>query len=115
MSNESAAPQSESVAPRSEIAGDVLSGLAAMLVAFPAAIAFGVTIFAPLGGSMAAQGAIAGIVGTIAFGLVAPYARRQQSADFCALRSGGGGAFGPGHRIYPREDWPSRQLCCCSV
>jgi SulP family sulfate permease len=72
MSNESAAPQSESVAPHNDVAGDVLSGLAAMLVAFPAAIAFGVTIFSPLGGDMAAQGAIAGIVGAIAFGLVAP-------------------------------------------
>ncbi|BAE52185.1 hypothetical protein amb3381 [Paramagnetospirillum magneticum AMB-1] len=28
-----------------------------MLVALPSAIAFGVTIFAPLGGSLAAQGA----------------------------------------------------------
>src|SRR5208283_4041605 len=30
------------------------------------------TIFSPLGGAMAAQGAIAGIIGAIAFGLVAP-------------------------------------------
>src|SRR5437764_1111383 len=32
-----------------------------MLVALPSAIAFGVTIFAPLGGSYAAQGALAGV------------------------------------------------------
>lgn len=42
-----------------------------MLVALPSAIAFGVTIFSPLGGSYAAQGALAGIIGTTALGLVA--------------------------------------------
>ena len=42
-----------------------------MLVALPSAIAFGVTIFAPLGGTYAAQGAIAGILGVTALGLVA--------------------------------------------
>jgi len=36
------------------------SGLAAMLVAVPSAIAFGVTVFAPLGGTYAAYGAVAG-------------------------------------------------------
>ncbi|MCL4524861.1 MAG: SulP family inorganic anion transporter [Acidobacteria bacterium] len=42
-----------------------------MLVALPSAIAFGVTIFSPLGGRWAAEGAIAGILGTIALGIVA--------------------------------------------
>lgn len=42
-----------------------------MLVALPSAMAFGVTIFAPLGGSLAAQGAMAGILGAVALGLVA--------------------------------------------
>lgn len=42
-----------------------------MLVAVPSAIAFGVSIFAPLGGSFAAQGAIAGVLGAVALGLVA--------------------------------------------
>lgn len=42
-----------------------------MLVALPSAIAFGVTIFAPLGRSYAAQGALAGILGVTALGLVA--------------------------------------------
>ncbi len=54
------------------LSGDIWGGLASMLVALPAAIAFGVTIFTPLGGSLAAQGALAGIFGTIALGLVAP-------------------------------------------
>ena len=54
------------------LAGDFWGGLAAMLVALPSAIAFGVIIFTPLGRTYAAQGAVAGILGTIALGLVAP-------------------------------------------
>lgn len=53
------------------LAGDLWGGLAAMLVALPSAIAFGVTIFSPLGGTYVAQGAIAGILGVTALGLVA--------------------------------------------
>ena len=52
------------------LAGDLWGGFAAMLVALPSAIAFGVTILAPLGGSYAAQGAVAGILGATALGLV---------------------------------------------
>jgi sulfate permease, SulP family len=52
-------------------AGEFWGGLAAMLVALPSAIAFGVTVFAPLGGSFGAQGAAAGILGAGALGLVA--------------------------------------------
>ncbi|MBI3791242.1 MAG: SulP family inorganic anion transporter, partial [Gemmatimonadetes bacterium] len=55
-----------------EMTGDVWGGLAAMLVALPSAIAFGVTIYSPLGGSYAAYGALAGILGATALGLVAP-------------------------------------------
>jgi SulP family sulfate permease len=53
-------------------AGDLWGGLAAMLVALPSAIAFGVAIVAPLGGSLGAQGAVAGILGATVLGLVAP-------------------------------------------
>ena len=53
-------------------AGDFWGGLAAMLVALPSAIAFGVTIYSPLGASYAAQGALAGILGVTALGLIAP-------------------------------------------
>lgn len=53
-------------------AGDFWGGLAAMLVAVPSAIAFGVTIYSTLGTSYAAQGAIAGILGATALGLIAP-------------------------------------------
>ncbi|HKB58731.1 MAG TPA: SulP family inorganic anion transporter [Gallionellaceae bacterium] len=56
--------------PRPE-GGDFWGGLAAMLVALPSAIAFGVTIYSPLGADYAAQGALAGILGVIALGIVA--------------------------------------------
>src|SRR5450759_2513369 len=54
------------------ISGEIWGGLAAMLGALPSAIAFGVTIFAPLGGSYAAAGAVAGILGATVLGLVSP-------------------------------------------
>ncbi|MFM7633098.1 MAG: hypothetical protein ACKO65_07050 [Betaproteobacteria bacterium] len=48
---------------------DLWGGLAAMLVALPSAIAFGVTILAPLGPQFGAQGAIAGLIGVTILGL----------------------------------------------
>jgi SulP family sulfate permease len=54
------------------LVGDFWGGFGAMLVALPSAIAFGVTIFSPLGGSSAAFGAVAGILGTTVLGLIAP-------------------------------------------
>lgn len=51
--------------------GDAWGGLAAMLVALPAAIGFGVAVFGALGTSYAVEGALAGIVGTVVLGLVA--------------------------------------------
>jgi len=53
------------------LSGDVWGGFAAMLVALPSAIAFGVTIFSPLGGEFGAKGALAGMLGVAALGLVA--------------------------------------------
>lgn len=67
-------PGSDRLATRPErgaLAGDLWGGLAAMLVALPSAIAFGVTIYTPLGASQAATGALAGILGATALGLVA--------------------------------------------
>ena len=64
-------PQPTGQASQSGLAGDFWGGLAAMLVALPSAIAFGVTIFAPLGSGFASQGAIAGILGTFAVGMTA--------------------------------------------
>lgn len=53
-------------------AGDFWGGLAAMLVALPAAVAFGVTVYAAISPQYAAFGALAGILGATALGLVAP-------------------------------------------
>ncbi len=54
------------------LAGEIWGGLAAMLVALPSAIAFGLIIYSTLGPGYAAQGAVAGILGTIVIGIVAP-------------------------------------------
>jgi SulP family sulfate permease len=53
-------------------AGDFWGGLAAMLVALPAAVAFGVTVYTAIGPQHAAFGALAGILGATALGLIAP-------------------------------------------
>ena len=53
------------------LAGDVWGGLAAMLVALPAAIAFGVTIYSAIAPAHAALGALAGIIGATVIGLIA--------------------------------------------
>ena len=58
---------------KNNLLGDWWGGLAAMLVALPSAIAFGVTIYAPLGADYVAHGALAGILGATALGLVASY------------------------------------------
>ena len=54
-----------------KLANDAWGGLAAMLVALPSAIAFGVASFAGLGAGYSAQGALAGMLGAAALGLVA--------------------------------------------
>jgi len=51
---------------------DAFGGLAAMLVALPQAIAFGVVIFSALGPGKAAEGALAGLMGAAVIGIVAP-------------------------------------------
>jgi len=55
-----------------KLVGDFWGGLAAMLVALPSAIAFGVTIYGAIGPAYAGLGALAGILGATAVGLVAP-------------------------------------------
>lgn len=52
--------------------GDFWGGLAAMLVALPAAVAFGVTVYSAISPQYAAFGALAGIFGATALGLIAP-------------------------------------------
>ena len=69
--NPTAAMTEPTSVDRQELVGDAWGGLAAMLVALPSAIAFGVTIYSPLAGSLAAEGALAGILGATALGLIA--------------------------------------------
>ncbi len=64
------APGPASAGP-GKLTNDLWGGLAAMLVALPSAIAFGVATFAALGEGFAAQGALAGMLGATALGLVA--------------------------------------------
>lgn len=52
-------------------------GLAAMLVALPSAVAFGMLVYAPFGPDCVGQGALAGVVGAAALGLVAPLVGRN--------------------------------------
>jgi len=62
---------SNAVSGRRHLGGDLWGGFAAMMVALPSAIAFGVTILAPLGPQFGAQGAVAGLIGVMFLGLIA--------------------------------------------
>src|SRR5512145_1155290 len=52
--------------------GDFWGGFAAMLVALPASVAFGVTVYSAIAPHYAAFGALAGVLGAMALGLIAP-------------------------------------------
>jgi len=52
--------------------GDFWGGLASMLVALPASVAFGVTVYAAISPQYAVFGALAGILGAAALGMIAP-------------------------------------------
>ena len=56
---------------RKQAPGDFWGALAAMLVALPSSIAFGVTVYSAIGPGYAALGALAGMVGATVIGLVA--------------------------------------------
>lgn len=53
--------------------GDFWGGTAAMLVALPSAIAFGVIVYSVLGEDYGAYGAVSGILGVVAVGIVAAF------------------------------------------
>lgn len=55
---------------------DIWGGLAAMLVALPSAIAFGVLVFSAIDPRLAGEGALFGMLGSAALGLVAPLVGR---------------------------------------
>ena len=59
------------------LTGDLWGGLAAMLVALPSAVAFGVLIYTAIAPDYAGQGALAGILGAAALGIVAPLVSRN--------------------------------------
>ncbi|OFW17849.1 MAG: hypothetical protein A3H97_12525 [Acidobacteria bacterium RIFCSPLOWO2_02_FULL_65_29] len=52
------------------LAGDAWGGFAAMLVALPSSIAYGVAVYSLLGADYVARGVLAGILGAIALGLI---------------------------------------------
>src|SRR5437016_10436230 len=55
-----------------EFAGEFWAGFAAMLVALPSSIAYGVAIYGVLGPKFLAQGALAGVIGAVILGFLAP-------------------------------------------
>jgi len=56
----------------SELTGEFWAAFAAMLVALPSSIAYGVAVYGVLGPSYLAQGALAGVIGAVVLGLIAP-------------------------------------------
>lgn len=67
----------QSTASNAARAGDLWGGLAGMLVSLPSAIAFGVLVYTAIGPQHVAEGALAGILGAAALGLVAPLVSRN--------------------------------------
>ena len=57
---------------RFKIPGDFWGGFASMLVALPSSVAFGVTVYSAISPQYAVFGALAGILGATALGLIAP-------------------------------------------
>ena len=70
----------EPQAPKAPIlaVGDLWGGLAAMLVALPSSIAFGIATFTVMGLEHKAEGALAGMLGAAALGLVAALVGRSK-------------------------------------
>jgi SulP family sulfate permease len=66
-----------SQATSGKITNDVWGGLAAMLVALPSSIAFGVLVYSGIGQEHAGEGAQAGILGAAALGIIAPLVSRN--------------------------------------
>ncbi len=52
---------------------DIWGGLAAMLVALPSSVAFGILVYSALGAEYSGQGAMFGLVGAAVLGLVTPF------------------------------------------
>lgn len=67
------APPSGDSKPTLQWQNEVWGGLAAMLVALPSSIAFGILVYSNIKPSYSAQGAMAGLIGTCALGLINPF------------------------------------------
>lgn len=65
-------PDPQNREPRRNLAGDLWGGLASALVALPSSIAYGVAAYSVLGVEFVRHGVVAGILGAVALGLVAP-------------------------------------------
>lgn len=99
-------------ASRPSLSSDLWGGLSAMLVALPASLAFGVSVTAPLGPAHVGTGAIAGLLGAFAMGVVAAAtggAPRLVSAP-CAPAAAVMGAFALGLSHDPARDAASMLL-----
>lgn len=59
------------------LSGDLWGGLASMLVALPSSIAFGVLVYTAIAPEYAGLGALAGMLGAAALGIVAPLVSRN--------------------------------------
>ncbi len=68
---------SSGIAPAGhKLIDDAWGGLASMLVALPSSIAFGVLVFSAISPELVGQGALVGMIGAAALGLVAPLTGR---------------------------------------
>lgn len=89
--------------------GDLWGGFAAMLVAFPSAIAYGVVVFSAASPSLAGLGAFAGIIGAAILGIVAPLVGRNGGfvttpcAPAAAVLSGMAAELASGGRLTTSE------------
>src|SRR3972149_2374781 len=59
------------------LSGDLWGGLASMLVALPSSIAFGVLVYTAIAPEYTGLGALAGMLGAAALGIVAPLVSRN--------------------------------------
>lgn len=62
---------------KSSLSGDLWGGLASMLVALPSSIAFGVLVYSAIAPEYAGLGALTGMLGAAALGIVAPLVSRN--------------------------------------
>ena len=60
------------------LVSDFWGGLASMLVALPSSVAFGILVYTNLGAEYAAHGAMAGLLGAAAIGIVTPFIGRTK-------------------------------------